>query len=105
MLETLQLDSYLYFKLVPTTSTSNFCYYWQFRCNNGQCISRSSLCNGWEDCSDGSDEWNWNCGTYIMTINTHYLYGQDFPGNQETGELRGKSIRIRGEMTTPMYIL
>ncbi|XP_047127945.2 uncharacterized protein LOC105847596 [Hydra vulgaris] len=28
----------------------------EFRCNNGQCISRFSICNGRFDCIDSSDE-------------------------------------------------
>ena len=29
-------------------------------CRDGQCISRSSICNGIRDCNDNSDEYN--CG-------------------------------------------
>ncbi|XP_028394866.1 deleted in malignant brain tumors 1 protein-like [Dendronephthya gigantea] len=44
-------------------ASQTICQYWQFRCNNGyQCVDRYYLCNGWRDCSDGSDEWSWNCG-------------------------------------------
>ncbi|XP_028394860.1 ZP domain-containing protein-like [Dendronephthya gigantea] len=45
------------------------CWYWQFRCNNGyQCIDRYYLCNGWRECSDGSDEWSWNCGMHFCML-------------------------------------
>ncbi|CAB4041170.1 deleted in malignant brain tumors 1 -like, partial [Paramuricea clavata] len=33
------------------------CQNWQFRCNNGQCISSRYQCDGYRQCSDGSDEW------------------------------------------------
>ncbi|XP_028394864.1 antigen WC1.1-like [Dendronephthya gigantea] len=46
-----------------STASQTICRYWEFRCNNGyQCIHRYYLCNGWRECSDGSDEWSWNCG-------------------------------------------
>ncbi|CAB4006533.1 very low-density lipo receptor-like, partial [Paramuricea clavata] len=43
--------------------TQTVCQYWQFRCANGyQCVNRYYKCDGWIHCSDGSDEWYWNCG-------------------------------------------
>uniref|UniRef100_A0A915PMC8 Uncharacterized protein n=1 Tax=Setaria digitata TaxID=48799 RepID=A0A915PMC8_9BILA len=29
---------------------------WQWMCNNGECIAQYDLCNGIEQCTDGSDE-------------------------------------------------
>ena len=48
-------------KFLLVTSTMQYCYYWQFRCRNGQCISRYYLCNGRYDCYDGSDEDWYRC--------------------------------------------
>ena len=45
------------------SASQTVCPYWQFRCYNGyECVDRYSVCNGWNECSDGSDEWYWNCG-------------------------------------------
>ncbi|GLV41378.1 LDL receptor related protein 4 [Carabus blaptoides fortunei] len=32
----------------------------QFRCDDGKCMSKSLLCNGYPDCSEGEDEWECN---------------------------------------------
>ena len=32
------------------------CGYFAFHCDNGQCIDYDLKCNGYTDCSDGSDE-------------------------------------------------
>ena len=34
------------------------CFYSQFRCDNGNCLSRGYQCNGRNDCGDWSDESN-----------------------------------------------
>ena len=53
------------FHLVVVLPSQSICSYWQFRCNNGQgCIDQYYVCNGYEECSDGSDEWYWNCSMY-----------------------------------------
>ncbi|XP_066954564.1 basement membrane-specific heparan sulfate proteoglycan core protein-like isoform X2 [Macrobrachium rosenbergii] len=39
----------------PQQPSSN-CTLGQFQCHNGQCLSRSFLCDGYQDCRDGSDE-------------------------------------------------
>ena len=44
-------------QLLIFTSLAGSCLYsYQFRCDSGQCISRSSTCDGDNDCYDGSDE-------------------------------------------------
>ena len=32
------------------------CGMMEFECGNGQCVSSMNLCNGHDDCGDGSDE-------------------------------------------------
>ncbi|XP_070569906.1 polycystin-1-like protein 2 [Ptychodera flava] len=39
-----------------TEPSSGTCSFLQFTCNSGQCISGVAMCDGTEDCSDGSDE-------------------------------------------------
>lgn len=38
----------------------------EFRCGDGQCVPRSTLCNGREDCRDGSDEANCVGGEFVL---------------------------------------
>ncbi|XP_071492669.1 MAM and LDL-receptor class A domain-containing protein 2-like isoform X3 [Diadema antillarum] len=45
-----------------TTQGYHYCGSWQFQCNNGYCIPDYWQCNGYNDCSDGSDEYY--CGGY-----------------------------------------
>ena len=37
---------------VPPTN----CFYWEFACHTGQCIDGRYVCDGINNCSDGSDE-------------------------------------------------
>ncbi|KAI5699533.1 hypothetical protein M8J75_004395 [Diaphorina citri] len=46
----------------PTTPAPRACAQNEATCANGECISRSKVCNGNYDCSDGSDEMR--CSTY-----------------------------------------
>ena len=38
----------------------------EFTCDNGRCISQSSVCNQYDDCEDYSDEIG--CGMYLLCI-------------------------------------
>ncbi|KAJ8042168.1 CUB and sushi domain-containing protein 1 [Holothuria leucospilota] len=55
--------------LVETTSSvrDGFDCGQEFNCENGVCLSRSRLCDGYEECGNGADENNDNC---IDTITT-----------------------------------
>ncbi|XP_078695030.1 scavenger receptor cysteine-rich domain-containing protein DMBT1-like [Branchiostoma floridae x Branchiostoma belcheri] len=44
--------------------------YWSdyFQCYNGRCIHRSRVCNGYQDCSSGEDEYSQHCYYALTTI-------------------------------------
>lgn len=48
--------SLISFSLSCLTTAAKQCQGGEFRCANGQCISTSFVCDGDNDCSDGSDE-------------------------------------------------
>ncbi|XP_034610296.1 membrane frizzled-related protein isoform X2 [Trachemys scripta elegans] len=39
-------------------ATEKTCSSSEFSCSNGECQARESVCDGWHDCPDGSDEFN-----------------------------------------------
>ena len=45
---------------------STVCTEDQYDCENGNCISSNLVCNGKDDCKDGSDETN--CGKIICSF-------------------------------------
>ena len=47
----------MFFCFLGTKRTiSNTCPPSQFQCNDSQCINKKWLCDGIDDCADGSDE-------------------------------------------------
>lgn len=46
-----------------SNNASTSCERNQFKCNNGQCIAESGLCDGTADCRDVSDETFIQCGS------------------------------------------
>ena len=47
------------------------CAYYQFQCNNGECIDNRLHCDRKYDCRDGSDEQD--CGEWTDYISSHSL--------------------------------
>lgn len=55
----------------PRYPGGRYCPDSKFQCNNHLCISQSDLCDGTDDCGDGSDEAstlcsNFNCGGTLL---------------------------------------
>lgn len=69
----------------------------RFRCSSGQCISRSLLCNGDQDCEDGLDErscegTHYSCDTERTPPNAE-ITGRGY--NALTGELRATVLNTQ----------
>ncbi|KAK7579998.1 hypothetical protein V9T40_000627 [Parthenolecanium corni] len=64
------------------------CNYETFSCKSGQCISRSSICDGERDCEDGSDESEGCCTLPFSTPDIKFTVTcpQDIKCNSKQGE-------------------
>ncbi|XP_062397342.1 sortilin-related receptor-like [Sardina pilchardus] len=73
--------------LIWAETAQTACYYDQYRCGDGRCISRRYICDGGYDCRDGSDERNcygswgttttnpqWHWMTYTQTACNYDQY-------------------------------
>merc|ERR1719367_1869151 len=60
--------------LMPRQTSASSCGKDEFRCSDGErCIQAESKCDGWNDCTDGSDETTVVCG-----VNCEKLEGGGF---------------------------
>ena len=55
----------------PTRNVSRPCSYNEFGCENGNCIHRSWVCNGYPECFDGSDEYYCNSTGWFLIFLAH----------------------------------
>ena len=57
----------------------DYCQDDEFLCSNGACTLLDWICDGYDDCDDGSDEDGSLCGTtttYMTTLSTTLLTGE-----------------------------
>ncbi|XP_028394918.1 uncharacterized protein LOC114519064 [Dendronephthya gigantea] len=81
---------------ISSAASQTVCPYWMFRCNNGyQCFPRYYLCDGWRDCSDGSDEWSWNCVSPSIRPSSTEQYSRMSSSIQQQFPCRYNEYRCR----------
>ena len=56
-------------------SAHRACWFGEYKCDNGQCIQAYGVCNGQNDCIDGSDEKQCNpMGMFKHFIPSFFIY-------------------------------
>ena len=63
--------------LMPWQTSASSCGKDEFRCSDGErCIQAESKCDGWNDCTDGSDETTELCGADCQKVRTtiYWIY-------------------------------
>ncbi|XP_016659042.1 uncharacterized protein LOC100166859 isoform X3 [Acyrthosiphon pisum] len=75
-----------------------------FYCSNKMCIEWSSVCDGYKDCSDGSDETRDTCARYEYGTNMTMACGRVHIQNQVISKKGNKEVKEAMVGTAPWYV-